>query len=50
MFDREYYMDLSFQLPAIALTIVCFLLMFFCSLLRQRNILKKNTGQRADVL
>ncbi|WP_411335237.1 ABC transporter permease [Ruminococcus gauvreauii] len=41
MFDREYYMDLSFQLPAIALTIVCFLLMFFCSLLRQRNILKK---------
>ena len=41
MFDKTYYMDLSFQLPAIGLTILCFLVMFTFCLLKQRRILKK---------
>ena len=41
MFDKTYYMDLSFQLPALGLTILCFVLMFAFSLLRQGRILKK---------
>lgn len=41
MFDKTYYMDLSFQLPAIGLTILCFFVMFTFCLLKQRRILKK---------
>lgn len=41
MFDKTYYMDLSFQLPAIGLTILCFFVMFAFCLLKQRRILKK---------
>lgn len=41
MFDKAYYMDLSFQLPAVGLTILCFFTMFALSLLRQNKILKK---------
>lgn len=41
MFDKSYYMDLSFQLPAVGLTVLCFFIMFALSLLRQNKILKK---------
>ena len=41
MFDKEYYMDLSFQLPAIGLTVLCFVLMFAFCLFKQNRILKK---------
>lgn len=41
MFDKEYYMDLSFQLPAIGLTVLCFFLMFAFCLFKQNRILKK---------
>lgn len=41
MFDRSYYMDLSFQFPAIGLTVLCFFLMFVFCLFKQNRILKK---------
>ena len=41
MFDKAYYMDLSFQVPAIFLTVLCFFFMFAFSLFRQNRILKK---------
>lgn len=41
LFGREYVMDLSFQLPAIGLTIGCFLLIFAFSLYQQNRIFRK---------
>ena len=38
MFDKSYYMDLSFQLPAVGLTVLCFFIMFALSLQRQNKI------------
>ncbi|MCA5959692.1 ABC transporter permease [Blautia sp. RD014234] len=41
MFDRSYYMDLSFQFPAIGLTVLCFFLCLYSAFSSRTGFLKK---------